>query len=200
MKFYKLLFVVFLLSQLCTKESLSANTVLNDKLPIYNIKKLTNELVVNGGLEEGRPDFGSWNVYPEIIGWHLAFGPGIEVQNNVAGAPYDGDAFVELDSHGSSGIYQLINTKKDHSYKISFAFAARAGSSPEDNIVDVLWDGRRVALIQQKSSKWRVYSFILKASSDLTWIEFQDKGFSNGLGSYLDRVSVVEILNPNFSK
>ena len=56
-------------------------------------------LIINGSFEANSQANGTWNVYNSLIGWQTAYGPGIELRNNVAGTASDGVNFVELDSH-----------------------------------------------------------------------------------------------------
>ncbi len=154
------------------------------------------ELVLNGSFEEPYLGHGRWQPLPQIEGWRLAFGPAIELQNHVAGSPQDGEQFVELDSHGSSGITQQIPTVAGQNYKVGFWFSPRPGRSTSDNKMAVFWDGQAVARIQANGStlsttEWTYYEYELTASSDVTRLEFHHVGNSNSYGAYVDAVSVT---------
>ena len=64
-----------------------------------------DNLVVNGSFEE--PAISGWGVFNSIPGWTKLSYYGIEVQNRVAGSPYDGNQHVEMDSYGSSAMRQF---------------------------------------------------------------------------------------------
>src|SRR4051794_9369740 len=70
----------------------------------------TAGLVTNGSFEADPVPFGSFTYLPAITGWTLASGPAIEIQNHVAGTPFDGNQFVELDSSANSSMYQDLAT------------------------------------------------------------------------------------------
>src|ERR1022692_3309196 len=73
-----------------------------------------SSIVVNGSFELPALSNGSWSLFSTIPGWDLASGPYIEVQNHVAGNPFDGNQFVELDSTAesvlltSAGVYGVV--------------------------------------------------------------------------------------------
>ena len=78
-------------------------------------------LLTNGGFEHPRIPAGSSHPFASIPGWHLAFGPDIELQNHVAGAPAAGRQLVELDSDASSGIFQRVRTEPDRLYRLQLS-------------------------------------------------------------------------------
>src|SRR5262245_73711 len=102
---------------------------------------VADELVVNGGFESPALEPGSWDVFGEIRGWHTASGPGIEIQNRVAGEPASGDQHVELDSHASSAMYQILDTVPGATYLVTYRVSARPGTDAADNRLEVLWNG-----------------------------------------------------------
>ena len=65
------------------------------------------ELVNNGSFEEPYLGPNRWQPFQQIEGWTLAYGPAIEVQNNVAGSPHDGEQFVEL---GQSCVASIVGS------------------------------------------------------------------------------------------
>jgi hypothetical protein len=152
-------------------------------------------IVVNGSFEDTALDTNTWGVFGSIPGWTTAFGPGIEIQNNVAGSPFDGGQHVELDSDESSGIYQDLTTVPGAGYILKFAFSPRPGTDSSDNILNVSWGGNLVATLSADGSQlddtsWQVFTYHLTAAGSTTRLEFDDAGFSNSLGTYLDAVSV----------
>ena len=91
-------------------------------LAIIGTQAQATNLIVNGGFEEPNLASGTWNVYTSIPGWTTTVGHSIEVQDNVAGAPYEGGQHVELDSYGNSGMEQIISTVEDQWYDLNFFF------------------------------------------------------------------------------
>ena len=156
------------------------------------------DLIVNGGFEDPALASGSWALYGSITGWDLVDGLGaIEVQNNVAGTPYEGSQFVELDSTRPSTIFQEVNTEAGEDYILSFAFAARPGTSiPNDNFMRVMWDGSEVfaAAAPDYTPNWTVFSIHVTATSTQTLLSFGDISLNtqNSFGVYLDAVSLVK--------
>ena len=88
-----------------------------------------------------------WVAAEQVPGWQSLSGTPVELWGkdflNVA-AP-DGNVIMELDSHANSatdGVYQLIETKKDQRYTLTFSIRAR-GSNPDtdDEAVVCEWNG-----------------------------------------------------------
>ena len=82
-------------------------------------------MLVNGSFEHPQVPSGSSHPFPAIPGWHLAFGPDIELQNHVAGAPAVGDQLAELDSDASSGIFQRVRTEPGRQYRLQLFASTR---------------------------------------------------------------------------
>lgn len=138
-----------------------------------------------------------WKTFGSIPGWSTASGPGIELQNNNAGTQHGGEQNVELDSNGSSAIYQDIATIPGVSYKVSYWFSPRPGTSEADNVLQFSWDGSVIDVISASGAdladtSWTQYTYTLVATSAWTRLQFADLGTSNTLGTYLDDVSVTE--------
>ena len=134
-------------------------------------------------------------MFASIPGWSLASGPDIEVQNHVAGNPFDGNQFVELDSDAESAIFQDLPTVAGAPYVLTFAFSARPGVLV--NSMGVFWNGSSVTTVNADGTglggtSWTVYSFTVMASSTTTRLQFSGLGPSDSLGEYIDAVSVEE--------
>ncbi|MBU7585318.1 MAG: DUF642 domain-containing protein [Nostoc sp. TH1S01] len=161
-------------------------------------------LLVNGGFES--PDIrpNSYSTINPIPGWSLtsdsAPGSGIEIQDNIAGSPFEGNQFVELDGRAVSGIFQNISTVVGRQYQLSFAFSARPGTA--DNRLNVFWDGATVANLTasgagRSNSNWNVYTYNLVANDTTTTLRFDNFGeLSNSRGSYIDDVRLVAVAVP----
>jgi hypothetical protein len=153
-------------------------------------------LVVNGSFEQPGLAPGSWNVFPAMPGWQSTAGGGIEVQNGVAGRSADGAHHVELDGHASTSIAQDIQTQAGMTYELRVSFAARPGTSAEDNVLLVLWNGQPVARLVADGSadadaRWTTYTGWVTANGPRTRLELRDAGPSNSMGTYLDDVRLT---------
>jgi hypothetical protein len=159
-----------------------------------------SNIVVNGSFEDPALSNPSWSLFTTIPGWSLASGPYIEVQNHVAGDPYAGNQFVELDSTAESAIFQDLPTVAGVQYYLSFAFSPRP--TVPVNIMGVSWNGSPVTTLSADGSalsntSWTVYSFTVAATQSTTRLQFSGLGPSDGLGEYLDAVSVEQTPEPS---
>jgi hypothetical protein len=156
--------------------------------------------VVNGSFEDPIISNRSYSLFTTITGWSLASGPFIELQNHIAGSPLDGNQFVELDSTVESAIVQDLTTVAGVQYYLSFAFSPRPGVAV--NSMGVSWNGASVTTINADGSalgdtSWTVYHFTVTASSTSSLLQFSGLGPSDGLGEYLDKVSVEQAPEPS---
>lgn len=150
-------------------------------------------IVANNSFELPAISNGTWTLNASIPSWSLASGPSIEVQNHVAGSPFAGNQFVELDSTGESSIFQDLPTIAGAQYLLSFAFSARPGVAL--NSMAVFWNGSSVTTVTANGvglsdTSWTVYSFNVAASATTTRLQFSGLGPSDGMGEYIDAVSV----------
>jgi hypothetical protein len=157
---------------------------------------LAHNLVVNGGFEEPsiQPPHPNVQLFNAIPGWTRSFGSAIEVQDHVAGNPYEGHNLVELDGYENTGIFQDVPTVVGQEYILKFAFSPRPNTAAADNVLKVWWDGAELAVLQGGAgggnTSWTVHSYSVTASNNTTRLAFQDAGTSNALGTYIDRVSL----------
>jgi hypothetical protein len=158
----------------------------------------TTELVANGGFEKPAIANPSWQNFSSIPGWteNAPGHCGIEIQNHVAGSPFEGDQFTELDSNCSTGIHQDLDTERGDSYRLSLRFSARPGTGPADNILEVWWNGKLIDTEQadgtgHRDTVWKKLSYTVRATKTTTRLAFSDAGVSNSLGTYIDAVSVT---------
>lgn len=138
-------------------------------------------------------DFGSgpgYIILPAYEGWTAVAG-GIEIQyNNVAGAPYSGENFVELDANFNSTMERLIDAG---AYTLSFYYSARPGIPSSSNGIDVLLNGLSIYNVTGAgtgSTNWMLntVNFSLAAPGSL---RFAAIGTSDSLGGYLENVSLA---------
>ena len=159
------------------------------------------DLIVNGGFEDPQRNANSWGLYSSILGWYPGEGEKIEIQNNVAGASYEGNQHVELDSTKPSSIYQDVATSVGQSYRLSFAFAGRPGTNlAEENVMSIYWGDTMVDTLVAPSVTpgWAVYSFDVMADSNMTTLGFRDVSANNqnSYGVYLDDVRLIAVSEP----
>lgn len=151
-------------------------------------------LIINGGFESPDIATGTFAILGTIPGWSTTFGAGIEIQDHVAGSPFEGDQHVELDSVGNSGMVQtVVPTVAGTGYRFSFAYSPRPGVSLASNPIDVLVNGVLIDTVSASGigltdTSWTIHSYLVSAVGTSTAIEFRATGTSDSLGGYLDDV------------
>lgn len=129
-------------------------------------------------------------------------------QTSELGDPHDGLQWAELDtdcqgpggnSHGkertSVKITQEVPTIDGETYELSYASKARPGTHERTNALDVKLNGDKINEIFPMSEEWEVDSHRFVAS-DETKIQFIDDGRPDSLGTFLDSVSLNQIIIP----
>jgi hypothetical protein len=150
-------------------------------------------LIVNGGFEDPNIPTPSWSVFGSITGWSTTFGSGIEIQDNVAGAPFEGQQFVELDSYGNSGMAQSVATVLNQLYSLSFAYSPRPNVGSGSNYIELWIDGVLVDSFTAgggSTTAWGIRSYSVTGDGS-TSIEFRAAGTSDSYGGYLDDVRLT---------
>jgi hypothetical protein len=161
-----------------------------------------SSIIVNGGFESPNIPFGTFQILATIPGWTTNFGPGIEIQDHVAGSPFEGDQFVELDSSGNSGMIQtVLATVPGQNYVLSFAYSPRPGVSAASNTVEVYFNGSlldslSISGIGLPDTSWGLHSYGLLATGASSTVQFRAAGISDSLGGYLDDVQFSQIPEP----
>jgi hypothetical protein len=153
-------------------------------------------IVVNGGFEAPDIPAGTFALLGSVPGWNLASGPSIEIQDHVAGSPFEGQQFLELDSNGASSVYQDLATTPG-AYSLRFAFSPRPGVPV--NTMQVLWDGLLLDTLNASGTgladtQWAVYNYTVTATGPTTRLQFSGVGPSNSLGEYVDAVVVESVV------
>jgi len=162
------------------------------------------ELIVNGGFETPVVDYNSWGVFPigtEGLGWSVEYltpdpyvPQGLEIQNNLDGAPREGNQLAELDSYHPTRIWQDIPTKVGYKYEIKYSWIPR--HEMPDNQMMVKWGdeviGTHIASWTPESA-WQDESVIMLSTGDVKRLEFTETGADDSFGMFLDAVSVNEI-------
>ena len=164
-------------------------------------------LILNGGFETPALSNGSFAIYPDAsqTNWTVESGAGLEIQRNVAGAPYEGQQHAELDSHNPSSISQTITTVPGQRYEFSFWHSPRPNVPVGDNTIgyEVLVVSDNTTLLTGSvgassvggsNTSWTKYTYQFVAAGPSTKILFRDLGNNpNTLGGYIDDV-VVRLL------
>lgn len=175
-------------------------------------------LVVNGGFEQtGSVSVGNggWMSFAANVtngsqtrsllpGWSLDSGPGIEVRNNVAGAAFEGQRYVELDSYEDSSMSQWIQTLGGQTYRLSFAYSPREGVAADSNGIRVWWNELLLAEITAQGARsghdWRSFSFNVMGTGQtdrLRFASFEGPNVrANTVGGSLDNVALQQVPEP----
>lgn len=156
------------------------------------------DMIINGSFEQPALDH-AWAVYPSIEGWNTISGPGIEVQDNVAGASYLGSQHVELDSHANSAMEQLVDTVSGMQYTLDFAYSPRPNVVSASNSIEVYWNNMLLDTMSGStpgSTLWSVHNYTLMGFGDNTSLKFAAAGTSDSLGGYIDAVSLNPVPEP----
>jgi len=156
-------------------------------------------LLVNGSFEQ--PVFTDAVNNPETIpGWTSTPSP-FEVWNQLQGPGADGNQYLELDVSTCTTISQTIPTSSDSFYRVSLAFAARAGV--QDNRIEVLWNGTVIGTASADGSavggnvQWTRHSYAVQpGATGSSTLSIRNVDTCDGLGALLDDVSVVEAAPP----
>ncbi|GGA34691.1 hypothetical protein CYANOKiyG1_52100 [Okeania sp. KiyG1] len=150
-----------------------------------------DNIVVNGSFETPEVEFVDFK--RSIEGWDLSDGLAIEIDSKWVSKPFEGSQLVEMDSYSVTGIYQDIPTEAGKTYKLTFAFKGNP-DTPESKL-NVGWGDSIVANLSKTAAdtEWETYTYELKATSTSTRLSFDNLDeISDGMGSYIDAVSVVE--------
>jgi hypothetical protein len=159
-------------------------------------------IIVNGSFELPDIATGSFALFPGgIPGWAVSSGPSIEIQDHVAGSPFAGDQYVELDSTGNSGMRQMVTTAPGNLYFLSFAYSPRQGVSLASNGIEVyfnsvLLDTLALTGVGNSNTVWAVHTYTVMGTGGSTPLEFRAIGTSDSLGGYLDDVQLNEVPEP----
>jgi len=166
-------------------------------LAIMPLAVANANLITNGSFEAPDIPGGSFSIFGAIPGWTTVGGPGIEIQDHVAGSPYDGDQHVELDSTANSAMEQMVPTTIGQAYRLSFAYSPRPGVGGGSNPIGVSFGGTLLDTITADGiglpdTQWSIFSYDITAGNISSQVLFEALGTSDSLGGYLDDVRLVE--------
>jgi hypothetical protein len=166
-------------------------------------------LVVNGSFEEPGLAAGTWNYFgvDQVQGWTPTEGSTIEIRNNKVGTAYDGNHFVEVDSHGYNkskassgeieiGLFQNIMTEVGKKYRLSFAYGPRNGVNGDNLLAVSFGDLSQELDAGNGGDGWKLFEDTITATSDVTQLKFVTRGKFDTLGANIDNVSVEAVPEP----
>jgi len=159
-------------------------------------------LVINGSFEAPDIPSNTWSVHGAIPGWSTA-GPGVEIRDNVVGTAFEGNQFIELDSHGgndtNSSIFQTLNTEAGQHYRVSFAYSPRIGQPASTNGIEAFWNGALLSNVTANGinvNTWSILSFLVSGTGQDV-LKFSAVGIDDSLGGNLDAISVNKVPLPS---
>lgn len=156
-------------------------------------------LLVDGGFEQPAVSRGGFATMSSIPGWIGA--PTIEVQNHVAGSPFEGNQYVELDTNANSSMYQDVSTIAGTTYSVHFAYSPRPGVAAMSNGIAAFWGDTLYAMVALNGvglpdTAWTGYDFTTVATGSTSRLTFSAFGTSDSLGGYLDDVRLTAVPEP----
>jgi len=150
------------------------------------------ELIHNGGFEIDPQGYNSWDIYRDLTGWTGGVA-GIELRNSVEGVAAGGHNFVELDTSSNSSMTQLIQTVANRTYTLTFQFQDRVNVASASQGLSISWGNSVVTPLVNNSylGGWETRSFTLIGDGTEKALTFSAAGYSDGLGTSLDNVSLT---------
>ena len=181
----------------------------------FNALKTTEEpamcdpqvnLIENGGFEAPVLSNGTWSIISDssilkwLVAWAAPLQPngtlGLEIQNNVAGAPFAGNQHAELDGDHPVTIWQDVPTVPGKEYSFSFKYSPRPGVALADNSLQVKIDGSVLGAdiatdgTANGNTVWEDITRTFVATSATTKVEIYDNGTDSSLGGYVDNADL----------
>ena len=163
-------------------------------------------ILLESTFEEVAVGANSYVIVNTASGWTKGDGygsgdAGIEVQNNVAGAPAanGGQKFVELDSTANSSMYYTFSYTGR--VDLSFLYSPRPNVPADSNGISVLLNGQLLnpplsvtgGPIQQ--TDWQSYGANFSVQSgDI--LSFSAVGTNDSLGGYVDNITISAVPEP----
>jgi hypothetical protein len=153
---------------------------------------------------------GQWVVLKNVTGgWTTVSGSGIEIRDAVSGIAQNGSNFVELDAHGKPGsdnsfMQQVFNSPTSQ-MMLSFWYAARPGTSPTTNGINVFFNGTNVtsSLVGgpnvgngSSNTSWIQYTLALNGNAGSNTLGFKAIGKDDTYGGSLDNIYVTAVPEP----
>ena len=175
----------------------------NDTTETFNLVNTLScnpevNLLANGGFENPALASNSWSIFytaEPFLEW-LTGDEGIEIQNNVAGSPFAGAQFAELDPNHPTNIWQSIPTTPGNTYRLETQYSPRPGRDLEDNRFEFRKDGVALGASIARSGSansntdWTYESRTFVADANTTDVGFAEIGTDTSYGAYLDNAGL----------
>ena len=149
-------------------------------------------LIINGDFENNPLNNTGWNVFDSIVGWTSPVGL-VEVQeSNFQTGNAQGNAVVELDSHGANSnatIQQVVEITDAGTYTLSVDYAAR-GSNFSTNGFDIIVNGEVVSQVRPNTSGFQTETVELELAAGDAVIQFRGAGTQDTIGTVIDNVEL----------
>lgn len=181
-------------------------TVINQRI---DAAPCGTDIVANGDFET--PDVedngGQWQLFPSgtegmkwsVDGGDMEFQAGYSGWNdNTSG----GSQYAELDSTNNTTIFQDLSTKAGGKYTVSLFTSPRPNDgggnvNAADNAMTVSMGDTVLDIIAEDGTgltqtNWTEHTYTFTASGPVTRLSISGTGTSNGLGGFVDDVSVIE--------
>lgn len=132
-----------------------------------------------------------YTIIPTADGW-TGGDFGIEIQNNgVAGAPFSSPNLVELDTTGNSRMFYALGYG---TYRVSYWYSPRPGVAANSNgislnIGDTVLDS--VTGAGAGNTVWQLRN--VQFATNGGFLSFRALGTSDGLGGYLDNITISSV-------
>lgn len=158
-------------------------------------------LIANGSFEQPAIEQ-SWKLV-QPVAWIVKTLGGedalMEIQRMYSNwAADDGDQYAELDATSSTKITQSIPTIEGKTYTLSWAYAGRPGTDSGENQLEVTVDGDTIdgstfyeTGIGNDQPDWKTHEYTFTGTGEDVEIGFADQGESDGLGTFVDDVSLT---------
>ncbi|MBP6857750.1 MAG: DUF642 domain-containing protein [Candidatus Pacebacteria bacterium] len=164
-------------------------------------------LIQNGDFEAPVLSSGTWSIIPSsnsllkwMVDWILPIPLsgilGLEIQNNVAGAPAGGNQHAELDGDHPVTIWQDIPTIAGKQYSLTFKYSPRPGRDAADNSIQPKIDGVVLGAAisvdgtANTNTAWQTITRTFMGTGSPVKVELADAGTDTSYGGYLDDVAV----------
>jgi choice-of-anchor C domain-containing protein len=132
----------------------------------------------------------------DVIGPWSVSGPVDHISKDFWQAAHGGQS-VDLDGCWMGGVAQVIRTTKGSAYDLCFALAANPDGGPDVKTLEVLWEKRRIAVLDFSSTgtsrtrmRWTYHHYEVVARTERSLLSFVSRT-KGCYGPVIDDVQVV---------
>ncbi len=161
-----------------------------------------DDLAVNGDFESHSSfSNGGWGLFSEVDGWQQWGSRPIEIQaSGTVGTALTGDAVLELDSTGNSGLQQNFDGLASGSFvTLSIFFSARPRVPEASNVMEVWWNGELIDTVSANGIGLTdfafteyTYSFEIPESGEAL-VGIRGAGTEDSLGGIVDSINFTAV-------